>query len=178
MDPVVVGILRTMLAFVFAQAAFHKLRDRAAFDQIVRAHRLVPAAGAPVVTGLLLAGELAAATALLAPGAARLGGGLALALLAVYSLAIGANLARGHRDVDCGCLGPGHRQPLTGWLLVRNALLATLAALCLLPSVSRPITWIDLVSLLGGALVLTLIFAAATRLALLESRTSAARRSA
>jgi hypothetical protein len=177
MDPVVVGILRASLAFVFAQAAVHKLRDRAAFDQIVRAHRLVPAAGARAVTGLLVAGELAAATALLAPGVARLGAGLALALLGVYSLAIGVNLARGRRDIDCGCLGPGHRQPLTGWLLVRNALLAALVAPCLLPTTSRSVTWIDLVSLLGGALVLSLVLAAATRLALLQSRTSAARRS-
>ncbi len=178
MDPVVVGILRATLAFVFAQAALHKLRDHAAFDTIVRGHRLVPDASAPAVTGLLLVGELAAALALLAPGAARLGGGLALTLLTVYSLAIGTNLARGRRDVDCGCLGPGHRQPLTGWLLVRNGLLAALAAACLIPASPRTVSWLDVVSVFAGALVLILVQSAATRLAGMGFRTLAARRSA
>ncbi|MEZ4217383.1 MAG: MauE/DoxX family redox-associated membrane protein [Myxococcota bacterium] len=52
----------------------------------------------------------------------------ALGLLGAYSAAIAANLARGRRDVDCGCLGPGRRQPIAPWMLARNAALALAAA--------------------------------------------------
>ena len=33
-------------------------------------------------------------------------------LLALYAGAIGVNLARGRRDIDCGCGGPASRQPI------------------------------------------------------------------
>jgi hypothetical protein len=51
----------------------------------------------------------------------------AAVLLLVYAAAIGINLARGRRDIDCGCMGPANRQLLSGWLLLRNGLLAAIA---------------------------------------------------
>lgn len=178
MDPVVVGMLRAALAFVFAQAAFHKLRDPAGFSAVVRGHALLPDAVSPAVTGALIVGESIAALALLAPISAGLGATTALVLLAVYSLAIGGNLARGRRDVDCGCLGPGQRQTLTPWLLVRNGILAASALACLVPVSTRSVTWIDVVSTLAGASVLVLLFLAATRLAATGSAAIGSERSA
>lgn len=158
-------MLRGVLAFVFAEAAVHKLRDPAAFSGIVRGHALVPDGLAPGVTASLIAGEGLAALALLAPFGAAPGAALALALLSVYSTAIGVNLARGRRDVDCGCLGPGQRQSLAPWMLLRNGILGIAAAACLIPLAARPLSWLDGISIAGGASVLILVFLAATRLA-------------
>lgn len=158
-------MLRGALAFVFAEAAVHKLRDPAAFSGIVRGHALVPDGLAPGVTASLITGEGLAALALLAPIGAAPGAVLALALLGVYSTAIGVNLARGRRDVDCGCLGPGQRQSLAPWMLLRNGILGIAAAACLIPLAARPLSWLDGISIAGGASVLILVFLAATRLA-------------
>lgn len=168
-------MLRGALAFVFAEAAVHKLRDPAAFSGIVRGHALVPDGLAPGVTASLITGEGLAALALLAPIGAAPGAVLALALLGVYSTAIGVNLARGRRDVDCGCLGPGQRQSLAPWMLLRNGILGIAAAACLIPLAARPLSWlVDGISIAGGASVLILVFLAATRLAATRLATTAA----
>lgn len=165
-DPVVSGILRAALAWVFAQAALHKLRDASGFTAIVRGYRLVPEAAAPIVTAALVPCECVAVAALVLPGLAPAGAAMVALLLVVYSIAIGINLARGRRDVDCGCLGPGHRQTLSGWLLVRNAALLGISVAVALPVSTRPLGWLDAVTGMGGALVVVLIFSAGTRLTL------------
>jgi len=38
-------------------------------------------------------------------------------LLALYTLAVVVNLARGRREIDCGCFGPAARQPLSAALV-------------------------------------------------------------
>jgi hypothetical protein len=69
------------------------------------------------------------------------------------------------------------RQPLTPWLLVRNALLAGAAAACLAPVRPRTLIWVDAVSVLGAVAALAALYAAsnrmlATRPALLRLRDS------
>jgi hypothetical protein len=88
----------------------------------------------------------------------------AIALLALYSAAIALNLARGRRDIDCGCLGPGHRQPLSEWLVARNAAAAIAAATLLAPVDGRPWSWLDALSVSACAACLALLWAAANRL--------------
>ena len=44
-------------------------------------------------------------------------------LLALYAGAMAVNLARGRRDLDCGCAGPGVRRPVGEGLLIRNGAL-------------------------------------------------------
>ena len=76
----------------------------------------------------------------------------AAALLAAYGAAIGVNLARGRRHIDCGCVGPAARRPIGGWLVARNGVLAA-------PSRSpgsragrraRPLVWVDALTVVGG----------------------------
>jgi hypothetical protein len=55
------------------------------------------------------------------------------ALLALYSGAIGVNLARGRRRDRLRLLRPAQRQPLSLALLLRNAGLIALALVCALP---------------------------------------------
>ena len=164
MDPVVSAIARYTLVAVFGLAAIHKLRDPLAFSGVVRGYRLLPDVLAPGVTVSLVALESTGVIALLWPGLAWVGALLIGGLLVLYSCAIGINLARGRRDVDCGCLGPGRRQPLSGWLLGRNALLGGAALVSAWPVTARSIGWIDFTSMLAAVAGLLLLGAAAMRL--------------
>ena len=62
--------------------------------------------------------------------------------MADYALAIGINLMRGRCYIDCGC--GDTPQMLSGWLLVRNALLACGAATMMLNTSAASFSWPDL----------------------------------
>ena len=163
-DPVFGWVVRLGLVLLFGAAALHKLRDLRAFTASVRDYRILPGAAAPPVAWTLVAAEISLVAALLVPAADPGGPLLALALLSLYGAAIALNLARG-RHIDCGCLGPAHRQPLTRWLLARNGLLALGPILLLLQDAPRPASWIDTLSVLGGVAMLALLWSAAHQLA-------------
>ncbi|MFN8544114.1 MAG: MauE/DoxX family redox-associated membrane protein [Candidatus Binatia bacterium] len=162
MDPVVAAVFRSGLALLFASAARHKLGDAAGFRAALRAYRLLPAPVAPAAAWLLLGAEATAAVALLIPGAP--GPLLAGGLLAVYTGAIAINLARGRRDIDCGCAGPAARQPLTPWLLARTAVLLAAATAALLPARPRPFVWLDGLTVVAAVVALATLWAALGRL--------------
>lgn len=153
---------RLALAGMFAGAAWHKMRDIGAFAATLRNYRCLPAALVPAAAVSLAACEGAGAVALLAAPTA--GAAMAMALLVLYSAAIGINLARGRRDIDCGCRGPAQRQPIGEWLLARNAALATAAGLLVLPERLRPLTLLDLFTIGAALAALALLWAAAHRL--------------
>ena len=163
-DPVVGWIARSGLALLFAVALAHKVRDLPAFGRVVAGHRLVPERLVPVAGALVVAAEAAVLAMLLLPSAEHTAGAAAGALLLVYTLAIAVNLARGRRDIDCGCLGPGHRQPLSGWLVARNAVLLAGAAALALPAAARPLLWVDVVSIAAATGMLALLWSAANLL--------------
>jgi hypothetical protein len=175
MDVAIDVIVRTALALLLLVAAAHKLRDLAAFRRTFVEYRLAPGALAPLAP--LVEGGIA--TALLWP-AAR-GGALlaAAALFAAYGVAIGVNLARGRRHIDCGCVGPAARQPIGPRLVARNGVLATTAAAAAaVPVVARTLGWVDVLTIAGAVGVLAAQYAAvermladAPRLALLRGQT-------
>lgn len=159
-DPVVDLVVRGALAALFASAALHKLRDVAAFREIVRAYRLGPDAAvtaAPTIAGA----ELAVAGLMLLPGMRSAAGLGAIALLAVYSAAIAINLWRGRRAIDCGCGPLGARQPISEWLLARNAVLVIAALAVLHGPAPRAWVWIDWLTVAGGVAVLACAWTAA-----------------
>ena len=169
-DPAVAWLIRLGLALLFAVAAWHKLRDLSAFRATLSNYRLLPATLTWPIAPALAACELAVAALLLAP-AVRLEGApvaplAALGLLALYSGALAINLARGRRDLDCGCLGPAHRQPVSYGLLVRNALLAAGACLLLPPVAARSLGWIDALTVAGASAMGIVFWSAAHRLAI------------
>jgi len=172
-DPVLTLVARAGLALLFASAAAHKLRDRAEFTGVLAAYRVVPASLVAAGAMAVAAAELLVAAAL-ATGSA-LGPAGAVGMLALYSFAIAVNLARGRRTIDCGCGALGARQPISEWLLVRNALLAA-AAFALVPAAvaTRPLSWVDLVSVAGGVGVAALLWTAAHGLAAASARVRAA----
>src|SRR5215217_7912009 len=118
---------RLLLAAVFAMAGVAKLADRPGSRQAITDFGLPFSLTAPL--GLLLPlAELAVAAALIPASTALYGATGALALLLLFIVGIGVNLARG-RKPECHCFGQLHSAP-AGWsTLVRNGALAALAGL-------------------------------------------------
>ena len=175
-DPVIAWVARSGLALLFGLAALHKTRDLRAFATVVRGYRLVPERVAPLLAASVTACEAALVVALLLPGAASQAALAAALLLLFYSGAIGWNLARGRRSIDCGCLGPAGRQPLSAWLLWRNAGLMAGALLAAQPIAGRALVWVDGLSAVAGVLSLALLFYAANALAAHAARFAEAER--
>jgi len=161
LDPLLLTTGSTTLAALLAAAASHKLRDRRAFQRIVQAYELLPAALAPLASAGLAVAELGLALALLLP-ATRTAAALGVVLLMLlYAAAIGLNLWRGRRDIDCGCSGPGAAQPLRPVLLLRNLALALLAGVVALPASPRALDALDIFVVIAASAVALLMFVAA-----------------
>jgi len=147
-DPFYWQVVRWLIASVFTVACVHKLNSIAAFENVVRDYALLPAGMAPLVSRLIIVLEAAVVAGLVSglwiPAAAA----LAVMLIAVYGSGIAINLARGRRDIDCGCFGPAGsaegRHALSGWLLLRNLSLIAMTALLFVPVAERALTWLDL----------------------------------
>ncbi len=163
LDPALRLALRAGLGLVLLRAAWHKLRAPSAFRAALRDYRILPEIRlvlAPAAWGLALA-ESAAGLALLGRPEAAAPALAAVGLLGLYSFAIALNLARGRRELDCGCAGPAAPpQPIGEGLLVRNAVLIAVALGAGLPPSARALAWLDAVSITGGAAALLLLYAA------------------
>jgi hypothetical protein len=81
-----------------------------------------------------------------------------------YAGAIAANLARGRRDIDCGCGGPLGRQALSEGLVLRNLAWAGAALACALPEAPRALAWLDLVTVAAAVASGAALHAAASAL--------------
>lgn len=147
LDPVLSWITALCIATLFGSAAAHKLMDWHGFLGVIRNYRLLPSPLLLPAALLVVTLECAAVLALLLPSS-RVGGSLLTAcLLGTYSAAIGINLRRGRRNIDCGCLGAGRRQRMTGWLVARNLGLAAMAMVAGLPKTSRILGALDVVTI-------------------------------
>ncbi len=163
-DPAIQLACAWALAAVFATGLAHKLRSPSTFVATLGNYRLLPRALLVPAAGLVIAGESLLVPALLVlPGAAPVCWG-AFALLVLYTTAIGINLARGRRDIDCGCSGPALRQTLSGALLWRNAVLLAIAAVALLPVGDRALSWLDFLSAGFAVATVVLIYTAGNQL--------------
>jgi hypothetical protein len=160
LDPALRITLRAALALLFVWAASHKLRDREAFRAAFANYALVPQRWLRSLSMLLVGAELSVAVGLCIPAVAAAAACAAAGLLALYAGAIGINLVRGRRDIDCGCAGPMRRQPISAALVLRNAALAGAALACALPASSRAFTWIDGITVAASVATLVLLYAA------------------
>ena len=78
-------------------------------------------------------------------------------LLSVFAVAMGINLLRGRRHIDCGCFQGTLKQPLSWTLVSRNALLALLLVAAGAAASARADAWAVVNGLLaGGALFVVL----------------------
>lgn len=161
LDPVAGAIVCGSFALLFAIAAAHKLRAPGPFAETLTGYQVLPAflvvpgsVLVPVLEGLVAVGLLLESSR----EAASVAGS---ALLLVYAGAMGLNLLRGRRLLDCGCLGPHRRATVSAALVWRNLLmaLALLAAGCIRWT-ARPLGWLDVGTTLVAVCVLALLYAA------------------
>jgi len=145
-------------ALVFARAAAFKLRDVEAFADALAAYRILPVGFVEAAARALPVAELGCTLALLAPPTRAAGEVAAAALLTLFALAMGANLLRGRREIDCGCGDPSRRQPLAWGLVIRNLVFAgALVASALAPAGSGSLTgWVVGAAAAAGLMLLML----------------------
>lgn len=156
-DPVLFYGASAALSCVLLLGALEKVRDMAAFSAIVSAYGILPARFGGGFARVYTLAEIAAGVLLLMPGWQASGAALALLVLAVATLGLAVNLARGHRDIDCGCGGPASRGPagshggLSWWLVLRNGGLALWAApaLTAVAGHARSLQWTDAAAVFG-----------------------------
>ena len=176
MDPVITTSIGICMAVLFGAAAVHKLRAPAVFRSALDQYRLLPPRASGIAAAFLVAVEWTAALLVLLPATRPAGFAAMAGLLLVYTIGIGVNLYRGRRDIDCGCNGPALRQPLSGWLVLRNLCLLGLVLLAAQPVADRPLTWLDgvvvafaVLTASGLYLAMNQLLAQAPRLARLRS---------
>ena len=124
--------IRMLVSLVFLTAAYGKLRHVVAFQGVVANYRLLPDAAVVPAAYLIPPAELLLGATLLLNLAFPWPLLCAAALLLLFALAMGVNLRRGRRYIDCGCFQGALRQTLSWTLVVRNAVLALLLGIALL----------------------------------------------
>lgn len=160
-DPIFIIASALAISVLLASAATHKLRTPARFAKQLADYQLLPDALVRPGARLIPLLELAIAFALLVPLSRGWAALSAASLIALYAAAIGINLWRGRRDIDCGCAGPDQAQPLRPILLLRNSVLVALALLASVAPIARDMTVFDGFVTLASAAVALLIYAAA-----------------
>lgn len=153
--------LRGALSLLLLAAAVHKFRDLADFQRVVEAYGLLPKIATGWVARAIPALESAGAALLWVPATAGAGAALAFGLLGAYSAALAVSLARGRRDIDCGCGGFGAEQTVHLGLLLRNGALLLAAVFCGL-ALSGPVPKLSVA--LPAALAAVLLYAAMDQL--------------
>jgi hypothetical protein len=157
-DPLVLALIQSSLAPLFALPAAAKLRAREEFAGVVENYRILPVRMVGPVAGGLPWLEVAVAAGLLVPPARPFAAAVAMGLLLPFLAAIAVNLIRGRDRIDCGCHLGGGGQKLTWWLVLRNAALAAAALwLALDPATTRPATLSDLLVGVLAAVAFALI---------------------
>ena len=161
LDPIFIIASALAVAVLLASAATHKLRAPGRFAKQLADYQLLPEALVRLIGRVIPLLELLIAFALLVPFSRAIAAVGSAALIALYASAIGINLWRGRRDIDCGCAGPDQAQPLRPILLARNAVLVALALLASTTPIVRDLGFFDGFVTVAASAVALLIYAAA-----------------
>jgi len=129
-------IARLLLIVIFSVAAAGKLADRQGSRKAVADFGVPSSLAAPVALVLPFV-ELAIALLLIPSATARWGAAAALAMLALFIAGMAVNLARG-RQPNCHCFGQLSSAPISQSTLLRNGLLAAVAAVVLWQGGANP----------------------------------------
>ncbi|MCX8101546.1 MAG: methylamine utilization protein MauE [Geminicoccaceae bacterium] len=154
-----------VLAGIFLPSAWSKLRAIDEVIGVVADYRILPEPLVEPFARALPWLEIATGLLLLLPPTRPFGAVLGAGLLLVFAVAMAVNLARGRREIDCGCF-LGRQKERIGWPLVaRNLLLASAAALLLVEPAALLPRPAELVPVLFGSAALLALYAAFSRLA-------------
>jgi hypothetical protein len=118
--------VRTLVALIFLTAAYGKLRHWQVFQGVIANYRLLPEVLVAPVAYLLPPAEAFLGTALLLSLGSPWPEAAAASLLLLFALAMGINIGRGRRHIDCGCFQSALKQSLSWKLVIRNVVLSLL----------------------------------------------------
>jgi uncharacterized membrane protein len=163
-DPAVGWSAALALAMVFGASAVMKFADLDEFSAAVENYRIAPRRTARFLALVIPAAESAGAAGMLLVRVRPAAALLLVALLVAFTAAIAFNLARGRRNIDCGCLGPGLRQELSWWLVARNGGLIAFALIAALPWGARALGALDRVTISFASATAVALYAAANLL--------------
>lgn len=166
-DPLLQVVIALCLSLLFLSSSEHKRRHALRFRAQLQAYELLPESLLRATASGLRWFELLLAALILIPASRAAAGAMAMLLLLAYGAAILINLLRGRRNIDCGC--GGDSQPLSGALVLRNALLAVFAALLLLPAAPRALHASDLLPIAALTALLIMSYLATNQLILNHS---------
>ncbi|WP_240954921.1 MauE/DoxX family redox-associated membrane protein [Rhodococcus sp. 105337] len=120
-------MVASILGGTLLLAGIPKLRDRDGLLTVVKGYRLLPHRMERVVAGSLPLVEVLVGTALILGIAGVWAASGAALLFAAFAFGLTANLARGRRDLDCGCFAfSAHEVPRIGWFRAASFAVAAL----------------------------------------------------
>lgn len=122
------------LGLIFLAAGLTKYRYRALLPGVIANYRLLPEALVAPAAMLLPFAEMALGLLLVSGLAPLPVVTAAIALLGLFAAAMATNIARGRRNITCGCGRPELKQTLSWALVWRNLGLGTLLLLRLIPA--------------------------------------------
>ena len=156
MFPEVAIAIRTLVALVFLTASLGKMRHWVIFQGVIANYRLLPDASVGPVADLLPPVEALVGILLLLGLASPWPEAGAAVLLLIFAAAMGINLSRGRRDIDCGCFQSALKQTLSWTLVMRNAVLVLLLCVAVVPGDPGTLSTIVDGLLVGGVLFIIL----------------------
>lgn len=156
-------VARLTIAVIFALAAFHAMRGWAVFGGIVEQYRIAPRWLARVAARILPPLELVAAAGLVLPRTSSAGAVLGLCLMALFTVAIMINLARGRVSIDCGCGGASGQQ-LSPGLVLRNLVIAFGLVVAWVAPPNGVVDVVTRIGVIGASLALIALYFAANQL--------------
>jgi len=164
LDPIVGYLIVVSFALLFAHAGIHKLRGVARFTDAFSAYRVMPRPlDRPVALAIPVL-ELAIALMLLWEPSRRLAMLGGIGVLIAYAAGMALNLARGKRDLECGCGSGYNRRSIAAWMVWRNLLLVLPLCIALLSWSARPFDASDILTFAGGLAVCTTLYGTIDRL--------------
>lgn len=168
LDPLIIKAFSIGFGVLFLAAGLHKIVALHEFRATLSDYQLLPESLLPMITRVVPVVEVLLGGSWFASYYQQQLTALATAaLLCSYAFAIGINLYRGRIHIDCGCSFGGkstRTQLISGGLVVRNLVLASIALLTLLPATSRTLKIGDYILLLAIVIAGALVFAATNQL--------------
>jgi uncharacterized membrane protein YphA (DoxX/SURF4 family) len=154
------------LSYLFVDAGYKKLSEFSFLQRTIAQYRVLPPSWSTPMARILPLMELGLGLGLLIPLLHSVAALAVCAVLMAYSGAIALNIARGRRDLDCGCAGPGAAQNISAVLLVRNAVLCMLALVVASSPLSQRVQLgiPEILLTLVGAVLCALIYQAINQL--------------
>ena len=151
-DPIILVSCSLILSYVFVDASIHKWQNLEEFKSTLGNYQILPESLMGAFVYSIPVVELLCGIALLIPYSTHLAASFGAVLLLMYMFAIGINLLKGRRTIDCGCGGTEQKQAISEWLILRNGILLFFAYIVMTAVQSRELAWLDwVVALLATA---------------------------